>query len=173
MRALTICILLLLAPLAQSANSHHQRLLELAEGAGLSITDDPDVLILGGADVALSLGPWSESQVHAFSEHHGYRPTMLPLTYAALAPEERDTSDSRRYANFYRVAPQQSYYLYVNLPQEGDWRENLGQQCAGLLDDDFQDQLVDDGFARLPPVNRQLWLVRLGVEPPVVKGGYL
>jgi len=171
-----VMMLCLAVPVAHANESDREHLATMITASGLSVTTDADVLILGGADAALSHGPWDEAQTHAFIEHYGYRPTMLPLTARLLDPgmdKGVEQQKGPQYVNFFQSHPDQTYYLYVNLPEEGDWRTNLGQQYEELTAPAFQDRLVESGFGRLAPVNRQLWRARLGLAAPVVPGGYL
>ncbi|WP_111493560.1 MULTISPECIES: hypothetical protein [Marinobacter] len=167
--------LILWAVLASQVAQADEPLLDLLAEQPLKVSPDPAVLILGGADAALSQGPWSEGDVLAFSQAHGYRPTVLPLTHVAAretADGEAAEEDSDQ-ANFYRADPQVAYYLYVNLPPEAGGRERLAPALGDLLEPAFQNRLADRGFATLPEVYRQLWRVRLGQQPPRYDNGYL
>lgn len=175
--AMLIALTALLTPPAHASDPADNRLLALLSNQNLAVSADPQVVILGGADAALSRGAWSEEAVAAFTSTYGYQPVALPLTYKLpQQPAKKDQNDEHAKpveADFNHVPENAIYYVYVNVPESGDIRSVVVPPLEAMLTDDFQTQLTDEGFAVLPEDYLQLWRVQLGLVPARFSGGYL
>ncbi|MGP4844114.1 hypothetical protein ACTXGQ_08275 [Marinobacter sp. 1Y8] len=170
-------LMALLTPLAHATDPADNKLLDLLSGQNLAVSADPQVVILGGADAALSRGAWSEEAVAAFTSTFGYQPVVLPLTYKLkqqpAKKEDDDKHVNRVEADFNHTPENAIYYVYVNIPETGDIRGVVLPPLEGMLTDDFQAQLNAEGYAALPEDYLQLWRVQLGLAPSRFSGGYL
>lgn len=176
MKAVLLLGVILVSPLVLADGMPRDKLVSVLAAQDVVAATDPEVVILGGADVALSQGPWSEENVQAFTQTYGYRPTVLPLTHIQSTTD--DTADDggkprRPVADFYQADARSAYYLYANLPTTGALQQRVQEKLKNLMTDEFQDRLSEEGFTALPDVYQQLWRVRLGVVPPRYTGGYL